>query len=74
VAFIGDQRRNIYALDANTGALIWKSHVDDHPLPALPPRRRYHDGRRSLSASRPVKRLPAPSRMQCCTFRAVSWP
>ena len=29
--FFGDVRANVYAVNAMTGALIWKSKVDDHP-------------------------------------------
>ena len=30
MAFVGDRSANVYALDASTGVLIWKSHVDNH--------------------------------------------
>ena len=29
--FFGDVRANVYAVNAMTGALIWKSKIDDHP-------------------------------------------
>ncbi len=30
-AFFGDQRGNAYALDASTGELLWKTHIDEDP-------------------------------------------
>ncbi len=35
----GDVRANVYAVNAATGALIWKSKVDDHPADGLPVRK-----------------------------------
>ena len=33
-AFIGDRAGNVYAVDAATGAQMWKTKVDDHGVPA----------------------------------------
>ncbi len=43
--FFGDQRGNAYALDATTGELLWKTHVDDQPRARIVGAPVYHDGR-----------------------------
>jgi polyvinyl alcohol dehydrogenase (cytochrome) len=44
-AFIGDQRANAYALDAVTGELLWKVHIDAHPRSKIVGGLAYYDGR-----------------------------
>ena len=31
MAYFGDLKANVYALDAAKGKLIWKARVDEHP-------------------------------------------
>jgi polyvinyl alcohol dehydrogenase (cytochrome) len=44
-AFFGDQRGNAYALQASTGELLWKTHVEDHPRARIVGAPVYYDGR-----------------------------
>lgn len=44
-AFIGDQRANAYAIDAVTGELLWKVHIDAHPRSKIVGALTYYDGR-----------------------------
>ena len=44
-AFFGDQRANAYAVDAVTGQLLWKVHVDSHPRAKIVGSPAYYDGR-----------------------------
>jgi polyvinyl alcohol dehydrogenase (cytochrome) len=44
-AFFGDQKANAYALDAATGELLWKVHVDSHPHAKIVGALEYYDGR-----------------------------
>ena len=39
VAFFGDRRANAYAVDASSGEMLWKTHIDDHRTPESPARR-----------------------------------
>ena len=34
-AFFGDQKGNVYAVNARTGAKLWNVQVEDHPLTRL---------------------------------------
>src|SRR5205085_921518 len=44
-AFFGDQAGNAYAVDAATGAAIWKTRVDDFPGAIITGAPKLHDGR-----------------------------
>jgi polyvinyl alcohol dehydrogenase (cytochrome) len=44
-AFFGDQRANAYAVDALTGELLWKVHIDAHPRAKIVGSLEYFEGR-----------------------------
>jgi polyvinyl alcohol dehydrogenase (cytochrome) len=44
-AFLGDQKANAYALDAATGELLWKVHIDSHPRSKIVGGLAYFEGR-----------------------------
>ena len=44
-AMFGDIRANAYAIDAETGTLIWKTKVDDHAVARITGAPSYHNGR-----------------------------
>ena len=44
-AFIGDRSGNVYAVDAATGAEMWKTRVDDHTFARVTASPVFHDGR-----------------------------
>jgi polyvinyl alcohol dehydrogenase (cytochrome) len=67
--FFGDVRANAYALNATTGALLWKTKVEDHPAARI-------TGTPSLFSS--ILYVPVSSieeatgsrpSYECCTFR-----
>lgn len=68
-AFFGDDTGAVYALDAQRGALLWKTQVDSHPLarivgaPTL-----YHD-RLYVVVSSNEESMATDSSYPCCTFR-----
>jgi polyvinyl alcohol dehydrogenase (cytochrome) len=43
-AFFGDQSANAYAVDAATGKLLWKVHIDRHPHAKIVGALEYYDG------------------------------
>lgn len=69
-AYFGDQSANAYAVDANSGELIWKREIDDHPSAAITGPLTVHDGRVYV----PTQGLNeegsgARGGYACCTFR-----
>ena len=69
--FFGDIRGTAYALDASTGAVIWKTLTDSHPLARITGTPALNDGRVYV----PVGSLEEPEAGQanyaCCTFRGL---
>ena len=69
VAYFGDQHANAYAVNAATGKLLWKTHVDEHPAavitgaPALAGERLY------VPASSIEEFIGANPQYECCRFR-----
>jgi polyvinyl alcohol dehydrogenase (cytochrome) len=68
--YFGDSRANVYALDAQTGQLIWTRKVDDHAAAAITGAPTVHDGRVYV----PVQGLNEEIQgggdtYPCCTFR-----
>ena len=68
VAFIGERAANVYALDATTGAMIWKSHVHDHPFARVTASPTYHDGRLYVGVASGEETAGAVPEYECCTF------
>jgi len=68
IAYFGDETAMVHAVNADTGALLWKVRVDSHPAARV-------TGAPSLFAGRlyvPVastEKVGASSPYQCCTFR-----
>jgi len=69
--FFGDIRGTAYALDASTGAVIWKAQTDPHPLTRITGTPVLSEGRLYV----PVTSLEEPEAGQanyaCCTFRGL---
>ena len=67
--FFGDIRGTAYALDASTGAVVWKTLTDSHPLARITGTPALYEGRLYV----PVTSLEEPeagqSNYACCTFR-----
>jgi polyvinyl alcohol dehydrogenase (cytochrome) len=67
--YFGDLKAGVYALDANTGELIWKKQVDEHKSARVTGAPKLHDGRLYVPVSS-VEEVPAAQpRYECCTFR-----
>jgi polyvinyl alcohol dehydrogenase (cytochrome) len=68
--FFGDTRTNVYAVDANTGKLIWKQKVDQHPLAGITGAPVLYEGKLFV----PVQGISEEGQgsfnnYACCTFR-----
>jgi polyvinyl alcohol dehydrogenase (cytochrome) len=67
--YFGDVKANVYALDAATGALIWKKNVDSHRFARVTGSVTFHDGRLYVPLSSIEEAPGAQPSYECCTFR-----
>ena len=69
--FFGDIRGNVYAIDANTGTLLWTVPIDPHPLSRITGSIRLYNDRLYI----PVSSLEEPESSSpsyiCCSFRGM---
>jgi polyvinyl alcohol dehydrogenase (cytochrome) len=68
-AFFGDFRANVYAVDAQSGELIWKVRADEHPFARITGAPAFSNNRLFVTVSS-VEEVPAARpNYPCCTFR-----
>jgi polyvinyl alcohol dehydrogenase (cytochrome) len=67
--FFGDVRANVYALNAATGKLIWKSKVDDHVAARITGAPVFYAGVVYVGVSSIEEAIGSRPTYQCCTFR-----
>lgn len=67
-AFFGDQRANAYAVDATTGELLWKVHVDNHPRAKIVGALEYYDGRVIVPLTG-GEEVGLGNKYECCSSR-----
>jgi polyvinyl alcohol dehydrogenase (cytochrome) len=68
-AFLGDGRGNAYAIDAFTGELIWKVHLDAHPQERVVGAPVYYDGRLYVPMVAAEEGPAMNPKYQCCSAR-----
>lgn len=67
--YFGDVKANVYALDAQTGNLLWQTQVDPHPYARVTGAPVLQNGRLFVPVSS-VEEAPAGNvKYPCCTFR-----
>jgi polyvinyl alcohol dehydrogenase (cytochrome) len=69
VVMFGDFRANVYGLDAQTGAQLWKIKVDDHAMARITGAPTYHNGRLYVPVSSTEEVPGGQEKYPCCTFR-----
>jgi len=69
VVFFGDAQANMYSLDAATGKLVWKVHVDDHPAAVITDTPAYYQGTVYVGVSSAEEFIGADPKYECCKFR-----
>jgi polyvinyl alcohol dehydrogenase (cytochrome) len=69
VAYFGDQRANVYAVDALTGKLLWKARSDEHPAAVITGSPTLAGGVLFVPVSSFEEATGANPRYSCCTFR-----
>ena len=67
--FFGDVRANAYAGNATTGALVWKTKVEDHPAARITGAPTLYSGILYVPVSSIEEVTGSPPSYQCCTFR-----
>lgn len=69
-AYFGDVRANAYMLDAETGKLVWKVQVDEHPVAKITGAPMLYEDRLYVPVSSQEERSGGWSTVYpCCTFR-----
>jgi polyvinyl alcohol dehydrogenase (cytochrome) len=68
-AYFGDIRANVYAVDAETGELRWKTKVDPHPLAVVTGSPTLYQGRLYVPVSSREEAAGGSLNYPCCTFR-----
>ena len=68
-AYFGDIRANVYAVNADTGALLWKVNVDPHPLAVVTGSPTLYEGRLYVPVSSREEAAGGSLNYPCCTFR-----
>ncbi|MGY8681091.1 PQQ-binding-like beta-propeller repeat protein [Bradyrhizobium sp. UFLA05-153] len=67
--FFGDGRANAYAVNALTGALIWKVNVEEHPAARITGGVVFHSGVLYVPVSSLEEVAGSEPSYECCTFR-----
>jgi polyvinyl alcohol dehydrogenase (cytochrome) len=68
-AFFGDATATAYAVDATTGALLWKTKVEDFPVARVTGSPRFHNGRLYVPLASGEEAAGALPTYECCRFR-----
>ena len=69
VAYFGDMRANVYAVDAATGKLVWKTKLEEHPAAVITGSPTLAGGRLYVPVSSFEEVTGADPRYECCKFR-----
>lgn len=67
--FFGDLRANAYAVNALTGALIWKTKIEEHPAARITGAPTLHAGVLYVPVSSLEEASGSQPSYECCTFR-----
>jgi polyvinyl alcohol dehydrogenase (cytochrome) len=69
--YFGDLKANVFALDADTGALLWTKRADSHPLARITGAPALQGGRLYVPLSSLEEAAGANPKYECCTFRGA---
>jgi polyvinyl alcohol dehydrogenase (cytochrome) len=68
-AFFGDDSGAVYALDTETGALLWKTQIDAHPLARIQASPAVYQKRLYVAVGSGEAEAARDASYACCTFR-----
>jgi polyvinyl alcohol dehydrogenase (cytochrome) len=69
MAWFGDMKAGVYAVDAETGEGIWKVRVEDHPTARITGAPKLYEGRLYVPVASSEEGAGGNSKYACCTFR-----
>jgi polyvinyl alcohol dehydrogenase (cytochrome) len=69
IAFFGDGKGNAHAVDAETGAPVWKVQVDDFPVARVTGTPTYYNGRLYVPIASGEEIASGQPKYECCKFR-----
>jgi polyvinyl alcohol dehydrogenase (cytochrome) len=69
IAVFGDALANLYAVDAATGRLLWKTDVDDFPVGRISGSPTLHNGRIYVGTASGEEASAANPAYECCKYR-----
>jgi len=69
LAYFGDVKANVYAVDADTGAQVWTDRIDRHPVARVTGAPTLADGRVYVPISSLEESGAGNPSYPCCTFR-----
>ena len=69
VAYFGDLKANAYALDASSGKMLWKVHVDEHSSARITGGPKVFEGRVYVPVASGEEGAGVNPTYACCTFR-----
>jgi len=68
-AYFADQKGNVYAVNASTGELLWKTRVEEHPLAQITGAPKLYRDRLYVPVSAAEETISANIYYSCCKFR-----
>jgi len=68
-AYFGDLAAVVYAVDASSGKLLWKQHVDDHPVARVTGAPVLFEGRLYVPVASVEEASAMSPTYECCKFR-----
>ena len=68
-AYFGDQQARAYAVNTDTGALLWKAELDQHPFAMISGAPKLYGGRLYVPVSSAEELGGANPKYPCCSFR-----
>ncbi len=68
-AYFGDVKSNAHAVDAETGALLWKTKLEDHPASRITGAPTFLNGKLYVPVSSIEEASAQGTKYECCTFR-----
>jgi polyvinyl alcohol dehydrogenase (cytochrome) len=71
LAYFGDLRANVYAVNVETGKLVWKTTVSDHSYARVTGTPRLYKGRLYVPVSSREEWMAGDPHYECCTFRGI---
>jgi polyvinyl alcohol dehydrogenase (cytochrome) len=69
IAYFGDLKANVYALDAAKGTLIWKVRVDEHPTAHITGAPQVFEDRVYVPVASSEEGASSDAQYPCCSFR-----